>query len=426
MLNLSQKLENCINSTVYEQNSKTLGSQQILNLFFVAFQNMNVKVERKELQLLINDGLVSFTNPVIMDHLYILQGLKVFMDLEKSTTKWVILVEKMHSIYFTNLLLKTSEIAEKQDVSQIKLLKIFQWYEENPDNIPHIALCTTVICKLKDFDIFKNLDVEVYGLFMFALFVVKNTPIPNIDLKGYKNLMGYFNTSSQNSDKLLELVLDLYYSNYPEELELTSEDQDTTLTLPSNKLNVVINESKRQQKKLLVHGFSRQYALAIKSIHQKSIEDLSSLDNTTIYHQNDYILQKRDLVNVVKSLEDKTLLSLLSTLDVSWVFESRIHLTSRLGSGSKNRLPNNFFHSVLCLCGDEIIHFHYLTISYQLGGDNRIYGTEVKLKELLGFKTVKIIENKLESIFKSEVEQKYLYNFLSRLEEETHKWQQKQ
>ena len=53
------------------------------------------------------------------------------MNLEKSTTKWVILYEKLHSIYSTHALIATNELIPKKDVSQIKLLKIFQWYEEN-------------------------------------------------------------------------------------------------------------------------------------------------------------------------------------------------------------------------------------------------------------------------------------------------------
>ncbi|PCJ18895.1 MAG: hypothetical protein COB02_09150 [Candidatus Cloacimonadota bacterium] len=416
-----QKLADCIKSEIYIQNRDIPYSQQLINSFSLILKSNQIEINQEQLQKIQENKDILIEKSIFNKGIYFLQSLFLILDSKQACDKWVLFYQKLYYIFSTQKLIEKEEVIKQSEISQIKLLKIFKWYQENPDGVPDLALCITVVHKLRELEAFKDLLIESYVLFMFRLFIVKKVPIPCFDLNQYSKLIELLKPRSNTLDSLIVFFTNSYNKNYllnkPENINKSS------LKLNSSKESLSEIKNIKAQLKIDLLSQSRSLALDIKTSHKNFIIDLNKMDKDILYHQNDFILQKEDLEATIKDLNDKSLNELINIMNIIWIFESRIHLTNRMGMNKKRKIPLNFFHSVVILMQGQLIHFNYLSISYQLGDAQRIYGVDVKVKELLMLRAIRIEEKKLESSLNNKEEQNYLYQFLSRLEEETHKWQ---
>jgi hypothetical protein len=328
------------------------------------------------------------------------------------------------------------EIQRVPQVSEVKLLKVFSHFNENPDASHPIVLSCEAVLKVAELGYFGEQPGR--GLYYLLLHMLKfhDYPLFELDQVRYECLFQVLESSEKPDSQaivvLSEGIVDAYRythkhylpkikshsksvskKNKSSKREMAKKVQSAEIILEETQAALEAEEDPPSLKKVCM-----DLGQKVQRVHSSMIQDLGRVDQEVSYHfQRECYLEDR-LEPMMNHYLDSFDLG-LKPEQVDLCFETTVWLSSPPNSSVKEKLPKNQYNLLTVLLSDAVRVYFLIGIEHEQNPETRGNEANLSVYEVLEPLIIDS-ENLSPSLPKLKARfQENFYLFLARLEDET-------
>lgn len=426
---LSKKLNHIF--ALDTQSKKNHFSALMMQEYFSVFE---VSLEQKDLIELIEKGccanLPGWTLIDRAGEFVLFRAINLF-DFT-TECRWVLILRSIREhclIKFENF----PEINQSSNLpgSEIQLLKLFEWQEQNPDDFPPLALIATVILRLYRMQWIENAR-QTYFFINFKLTQLQMGGfLYSLNLEHeFKTLInvesGAENRAITNFANFIYQQLALSREEFAEQ-QNSKNNSDVLPKLPEFLFGKGIRDNSSKAEipdPQLLHEEAEFIAHQTYSAMQKHCQNLDQTDQDLRYLISQTGFDRKTLATLMKKLENH-LDHQIYPSEIRWFHESQVKLIAPHGSYWRGIIPNNLMNIFTIELIDQIMQLYTMELSWKLNDPQSILKKSYVHSEVL--RRIYILDLKSEESNRDwiAINREVFFHFLGRLEEETVKWSKK-
>ena len=360
--------------------------------------------------------------------------LRLFYELfhfqNQNDPKWLLILKAIRD--FTNS--RYENFPEIQSVrdnpgSEVKLLKIFEWQSENPDNFPPLVLIATSILRL----VRMGWIDQPRDLYFFCSFALANQELKsfaynrNLEIEFKKLTLCEFGNEDEGIHRFAEFLYQQIAVSREEFGEtMTSRNiSQKKLSEPEFLFGKGIRDSSPSEKlpdPQLLHEEAEFIAQESFQSFQKHCNNLAKVDQDLKYMIQQTSYDRKRLPNVLRLLQDFAGVEDIIPAEIRWFHESQVKLIAPHGSYWRGKIPENQMIVLTIELRDQIMQLYLMELLWKYVDPKSILKKDFIHREVL--RRIYVLDLKSEEASRDWIStnREVFFHFLGRLEEETVKW----
>ncbi|MEE2925318.1 MAG: hypothetical protein VX619_11100 [bacterium] len=355
---------------------------------------------------------------------------ELFYFQQQNEPRWVLLLKAIRNFTISRFENFPETFTERDNPgSEIKLLKIFEWQSENPDNFPPLVLITTSILRLvrmgwidkpRDLYFFCSFALANEGLVSFAY-------SRNLEVE-FKKLVqcevGEEDTVIAKFSRFLYQQIAVSREEFGEKV-ITKNKSEKNLSEPEFLFGKGIRDCSNVEilpDPQLLHEEAEFIAQESFLSFQRHSNNLANVDQDLKYITQQSHYDRKRLPSILKILQDYTNSSEIMPSEIRWFHESQVKLIAPHGSYWRGKIPENQMLVLTIELRDQIMQLYLMELLWKYVDPKSILKKDVVHREVL--RRIYILDLKTEEASRDwiSINREVFFQFLGRLEEETVKW----
>ena len=316
----------------------------------------------------------------ILPHHFLLSQLKLVEEEER----WVINLKSIDHILNTPILKfgMEKEAQKVPGVSEVKLLKMFEWYTENPSNFHPLIQIATILAKLCEF---RYIEYDRNGiqlsLYLSSYMLYKSgypSLAPNLSVTNDLQLILTVERTDWENEAILDFAnwlmdsISMAARNLDKNFQQIQQSAESKLGPTHRQFVFGKSSTDGTSGKSTADGGNELLLEELKIIcqdHQKLFSslaaDLNRLDSDIKYNYDEKMITEKECKSVIESVKGTLPADLAQLSNLDFSCETKVVLSAPLGAYWRGKLPKNSFKILYLFSQNRISLVYVMNVEFK-------------------------------------------------------------